>query len=280
MGQDDRIDHMLGPAELPEPPAEPPVEAPEEPSEEIEPQEITLEAEPSTEEPPKRKRTMLDDLREERSRRQELQHKIQTMEAQWQAFMAGQQGAVQPKPSEATPEPEPNKEDDPLGWFEYQNRVLNERLARIEASSKQSAEANQQLGQFQQFQSKVAADEAAYAKQNPHYKDAALYVMGRRKAELEALGLAPHEVQYNLANEVAQVAGRAYASGKNPAEFAYEMALKLGYKPKTGDAVVELPTSLAQASAAPSGKVSARSDLSKMSDADFDKLFQRMSGGG
>lgn len=228
-------------------------------------------------------------LQEERQKRQEIQQQITVMRAQWDALMAG----LQQKSEAATTPQIPDREADPLGYLDAQTTLANERLARMEKLMGQSSETQRVLQEQQAYTAKIAHDEMAFAQQNPGYKEAATFVVNQRLAQLEAMGLSHPEIQAVMAQEAFVISRRAEAAGKSAPAAMYEMAQKLGWKagqPRASDGTFapkgvplgapEAPTSLGEASSTPSGGgLSSRQDLSKLSDAEFDKLFQKMAGG-
>jgi hypothetical protein len=222
-------------------------------------------------------------LHEERKRRQELQQKLEGFENRWgQTMDRIVQGQTQPP---AKPDAIPDPDVDPLGHLEYQNKFLANKLQQVEQFIGRQNETQQFAQGLSQVQQRVAADEQAFAKDNPGYAEAANWVMSRRQDELNAMGLAAHEVRGVVAQEAFALAQRAYAEGTTPAAKAWDMAQKLGWKPANAAAAqrddqgrfVAQPTSLAATGGAPvKADVGLSDNLSEMSSKDFDAMFAKM----
>jgi hypothetical protein len=188
------------------------------------------DAEPAEAEPEpaeaERKNVPLAVLREEREKRQEIQNKLEEtrrtmaqMEGRFQQLVQGlqQQGQQQqPQPQAPTPD------EDPIGLL---RQMAAEREQTRQASAQQQAKA--------QFEQHVGALEAQYMQANPDYREAAEFLQTRRLADLEAMGIAdPHRRHAALYEETVGLAANAIASGKNPAEVAFNLARTWGFQPK------------------------------------------------
>ena len=282
----DHIDTLLGPAptETSEPPAAPepnPAAPTGEP-----PVADSQQADPGAADAAGKTQTqnLQHALHEERRRRQELQQRLEGFENRWgQTMDRIVTGQTQPQPkAEEVPDPD----TDPLGHLQYQNKFMAGKLQQMEQFIGKQSEQQQFVQGLSQVQQKVAADEQAFARANPGYAEAANWVLGRRQAELNAMGYAPHEVQATIAQEAFILSQRAYNEGTTPAAKAWDMAQKLGWKPSAqpqgqsrndqGQFVAQ-PTSLAGTGGAPvKAEVGLSDDLSSMTSKDFDQVFERM----
>lgn len=245
------------------------------------------------EEPPeggRKQRVPLAALHEERTKRQELQTQLQAQQEQQRVLNerltrileAQQQQQIQQQ--QPAPEAPPSFEDDPVAAF---NHLQNE-LVRSQQQMQQYLQGNyQQVTQQQQFQQlvqEVTAQEAQFKAVTPDYDAAHTHFTARKVAEYKALGMDDVMANQQLAKDYTGIAQIAKQQGKNPAEMLYNLAKVHGYNgsqaPGAGQQRKAPPTSLSNASGTPrapdeKGAVTA-SDISQMSDKEFDEFFNGM----
>lgn len=169
----------------------------------------------------------------------------------------------------------PDPEVDIVAAFKHQ-RAQIEAYQQGEAQRAQQA---QQLAQQNAFvnglKSKVDDFETEFKAEHPDYDEATDYLLDNEQERLEMLGYT-RPVAAKMAEAFAiNVAKNLLAAGKNPAETAYALAQKMGFKPKGVDPVD--PTIAAAAAQAAAGAQSA-DKLAQVRAGQ--KAAQTLSGGG
>ena len=225
----------------------------------------------------------LAELLEERGRRKEAQARMEEME---QRFVTLQQQVQQYMATQqpATEEPMPAFEADPIVHLRQQQAKLSQTL---EVTQRQLAEremASRQAAQWQQMREAVGQSEAAYARERVDYYDAVNFLRGQRTAQYQAAGVPEGQIPSLLQRDAVTLAQTAASLGRSPAQFAYETALGLNYRPrqqqeKAGAHAAEAPKSLGGTSGRADDASPSLSDLSKLSDKEFDKVFSKVMGG-
>jgi hypothetical protein len=219
----------------------------------------------------------LEALREERERRREVQAQLQVLESRMEQILEAMQNQRQVEPEDK--EEPVTYEEDPMGYLKRQIEVLNQQLG---VTAKMAAE-ERRMAQFNEMRNSVAAAEQAFAAQTPDYWDSVKFLQQRRIDELEALGYNEQQIAITLGQDTANIVSAAYRQGKNPAQFVYEMAKKLGFTGNTIGAgyraqgtASEPPSSLSgMGGSSTSESVPTAQEISKMSDAEFNRLFKK-----
>jgi hypothetical protein len=78
----------------------------------------------------------------------------------------------------------------------------------------------------------ITDSESEFRATTPDYDQAVRHLKDIRRQDLKDLGYQPHEVRAILDQEILGLADRAIKAGKTPAEAAYSMARRYGYKPQ------------------------------------------------
>jgi hypothetical protein len=191
----------------------------------------------------------------------------------------------------------PNVDTDPVGHFQAQNYIRDQRQAQVEQWAMQQAQIQQQQQAINTARTYALMSEQEFAKGTPDYPDAANFVQAQRSKQLEILGFRdPAQRQQQLALEALNLAETARQRGENPAKQIYDWAVASGWQPPVKNGAASPPpaptaaaaqklqtvaagqhanTSLSQmpGQSARSGKPSMEA-LLRMSDADFDKALQ------
>jgi len=204
MAEEDAVDQE---AEVPETPETPnPAAAPERP-----PGYVPHEA--------------LHEQREHNKRLQEdlrsLREKAEKQEATFQKFL----NAVNEKPP-------PDPATDPLGHFEYQNKSLTKQLGEVTEKLGKFEKTQTEQGQVQRVIETISSHEQDFRTQNPDYDAAVTFLKSERREEMKEFGVPLGQIDAVLSQEILAFANAALAQGKNPAQAAYNMAKRRGYKPK------------------------------------------------
>lgn len=269
------------------PAPEPAAEAAPEPVAEVAP-EPTAEAAPEADEPqhPEGKRRMIDDLREERSRRKEMAARMEEMErrfAEYQQrtveYLASMQAAP---PGQAVPPP-PDFDSDPIEYLRHQQGEVAKNLEAIKAQQMALEQRRQAETQWAAMREAVGRAEQEFVRSKPDYYEAVQHLRAGRRSQLEQQGAAPHQIDQLLQADAVALATEASRLGLSPAEYAYRVAVGYGWQPKpvaTAVAPAEAaPRSLGAAAGRQDDATPSLADIAKMSDADFDKIFAKVMGG-
>jgi hypothetical protein len=227
-------------------------------------------------------------LHEERQKRQALEVQLAAQQQQMQQFMAQQQAAQQAQ-LQAQQEAEiPSFEDDPHGYILAREKQFAQELENLKNGQGQQQQV--QLAQ-QQFAQEVAVltpvvidSEARFKATHPDYDAAASHVFSTvgQAIRQQHPYATPEQLQHVQTAALVQFAKICQAQGIDPAEHLYGRAQQLGFQ-TARQAPRREYTSLSNAAGstrAPDEKsgVSA-SQISQMSDREFDDFFNSMKSG-
>ena len=234
---------------------------------------------------------LINELQQERGRRQTYQNQVNQLQGQVStlASIKGELDAFRAL-SRGRDEAEVQKErmeTDPVGF-------LNEKISRIELERNyerqlayQQYANQQQYEQFNalrnQFSEQVGQLVHHYRSQQPDYDDAYQFVISRRVNDLNLMGVSRSQIAQQIESESEQLAVQAVNSGKNPAQLIYEIARSWGYKrPQNGQEEVftaksQAPTTtMGSGGRAPSGG-KMLDKLDQMSGKEFDDFWDQFS---
>jgi hypothetical protein len=178
--------------------------------------------------------------------------------------------------------PPPDKDTDPIGYGIWLNEQTARRLEQSELQRQQSeqqrAAVEQQEKAVRFVAEKVLQDEKDFVARTPDYKDAINALRNVKYAEYMALGMTEEQASQKLQQDAWALSIHAANSGINSAEYAYQLAQALGYKPKAaqGTNVLDMRSKGLRTgvSGGAGGKKTAPTfaDLAAMSNEDFAKL--------
>lgn len=246
-------------------------------------------------------------LQEERARRKELQDKLDNMQRSTsetlgqlrEQFNTIREELRQARETAQEPQPDPEAEarkfeEDPVGYLREQNERLQSRLDEVQNQTQeqvqQTEQEKKQAEEFQQFQAQVNSQVNQFREQAPDYDQALQHLVDARTNELKAFGIEdPATVNQALQQEAIGIAQHAIQHGRNPGEVVYELAKLRGYQPGQapadgGTGVEDKLNNLERGQQATNPMSGAEggsknltaSDLEKMSDDEFDKLWAEM----
>lgn len=233
------------------------------------------------------KKVPLAALHEERTRRQQAEAQLQVQAQQLQQLLAQQQAVQQAQLQAQQDAAIPDFDEDPRGYIEAKERQFAQQLEQLQNGP---AQQHQQIevvrAQLHQEAAAVAPSiieaEARFAAANPDYPQAFEVVQANADAALRQMYPGATEAEFQLVRNAAMVEfGRGCAAtGANPAEKIYAKARELGFKAASRQPRKEPPTSLSNmhgSARAPDekGAISA-SDISSMTEAEFDKFWAGM----
>jgi hypothetical protein len=229
-----------------------------------------------------RKRTILDDLQEERHRRQELQSQLTGVQAQLDQLRQLREELVQRRSEKQDEEVKKQLEEDPVGY-------LSNRIQALEASQQNDMLQSQQWQNLeatrQQFLGYVADQVAEFTKTYPDYPQAIQHLIERRTNDYRLLGIPRSQWGKLVDQETEQLSISAVQQGKNPAEIAYQMAREWGFSGKGKDAsktsealaLAKTASRTLSGSGKPSDGGSLLNKIDQMSDKEFDDFWDKLS---
>ncbi len=207
--------------------AEPELEAPPE-IEVEEPTETTPEPEPAPAEgkatPEQIASNLQVALRESRAEQKAMREELAQLREQLKQ---------QAKPEPVPVEEEPDFLADPKAYVDAKEKKLIEKL---KAQTDDTEKTKAQLAEEQQRQALYAetvAQETQFVATTPDYPQALAHIRGVRTSQLKVLhpDATDEQVAGQIAFEEMSFARQLVAQKKNPAQFAYQYAQAMGYKP-------------------------------------------------
>jgi hypothetical protein len=231
-----------------------------------------------------RQHVPLAELLEERGRRKEMQARLEEMETRFADFQRRTQEYLQQQ-VQPQPEPEPPPfEADPLEHLRQQQERLNQTLAMTQRQLAERELAQRQAAQWHAMREGVNQAEQAFVKSKPDYYDAVNFLRDQRTAQYQQAGVPEAQIPALLQRDAVTLAQTAASLGRSPAQFAYETALGLNYRaPAPAPAAEEVAQKAAAAPKSLGGTAgrgdAARpdlSDISRMSDKEFNAMFDKM----
>ncbi|WPN59744.1 hypothetical protein [Pseudomonas sp. P9_31] len=232
------------------------------------------------------KKVPLAALQEERQKRQNLEVQLAAYQQQMQQFQAQQQAAQQQQ-LQAQQEAEiPDPEIDPIGFIRAKEIQFNQALERLQNPAQQQQESVQV--QFQRGVAEVTPvlveSESRAMQQFPDYSEAATFVQQAvaQNIRQQHPDATPEQLQNVQTAALIQFTRQCQAQNIDPASHIYQRAQAMGFKTARQAPRREPPTSLSNLGGSPrapdeTGAVSA-SDISGMSEAEFDKFWNSMKG--
>jgi hypothetical protein len=213
-------------------------------------------------------------LKAERRERQALQAKIEALE----------QRAAAPREPVSNPwEGIPDPNADPIGALEHIKRIADQQAEAQRQEAARSAQEAAMLRQVQSIANAMRDAEEDFRDETPDYDDAVNYLREQVLSELEDNGWSKADALEKMNRDFLGLVPTALKAGKNPAEVAYKMAQKRGYKglDKTGAKIETIRQGQNAARSLSAGGQQAAKPISAASvanlkgaafDAAFDKL--------
>ncbi len=140
------------------------------------------------------------------------------------------EGTFQKLLSTANEKPAPTFEEDPLGHFQAKNRALEEQLHGVSGKLETYEKELAQQAEMQKLASAIQAAEHEFRAKNQDYDSAVKYLKDVRRADLADIGVPAAQIEAILQNEIISFGQTALAQGKSPAQTAYQMAKRYGFK--------------------------------------------------
>lgn len=124
----------------------------------------------------------------------------------------------------------PKFEDDPAGNLKHENAELKKALEDVRAKVEKQDKAAEQAGKISEFRATVDAKEAAFAKTNPDYWEAAKFLQEAWKDEFAESGFDEADLPKLVVSKALGITGKALQAGKDPAQTIYNLAKRFGFK--------------------------------------------------
>lgn len=188
----------------------------------------------------------------------------------------------------------PDRDADPVGYFEAQLRLRDQKLAEQAAILSGMQENGQRVQQATELRNWGAAQEQAFAALEPSYSEAMTHLQNSFFRELAASGVTDPNAQREIVGQnVAQIAARARADGANFAERLYALAQVRGFAKAAPTPTLDAAPALDQAERVAAGRESAVTigsigaapptrlspeKIANMSDRDFGILVGKLKG--
>ena len=132
-------------------------------------------------------------------------------------------------------DPEPDREDDPFGHLQWENRRLSRQVQALSDRAQRGDQMSVHAQAARRFTNMVTSDEARFARENKDYDGAAEFLRSRWADEFRDSGIPEHEISQALVRRGAELSLRALQNRRSPAETIYNLAKKFGYSASNGD---------------------------------------------
>jgi len=133
---------------------------------------------------------------------------------------------AQNQQQQAPEDPEPNEEEDPIGYIKWQKREMARIANRVDNFERTTQASTQERAIHQAY----AADAQRYASQNAEFAEAYRFLIAGRDAELQAYGIHdPAERNERINAEERELVRAALSEGASPAERVFKLAQARGY---------------------------------------------------
>lgn len=180
----------------------------------------------------KPKKTVLDDLKAERAKRQAKEEELRILAEKLARYETQEQAKAR--------ENQPVKKDlsfdeDPLGYLHEQTRILSETNKQLQEKAAQYEQQEQQRAQLSQLQYHISRSVENFTKETPDFANALTHVrtveLTKMRPFIDAGRISEEQaIQMILQNEL-QAAATIIGQGADPAEVFYNYAKAYGYQP-------------------------------------------------
>lgn len=130
-----------------------------------------------------------------------------------------------------TETPVPDPMTDPLGFLAHKIEATHKELAALREAQTAAATQNSQQAEVNAFLANVNSQVKAFTETHADYQDAYKHLATMRMQDFQDVGMTPEQAKQAFGQEEIGITQRALQMGKNPAEIAYGMAKRYGYKP-------------------------------------------------
>ena len=133
-------------------------------------------------------------------------------------------------------------------------KQLMKKVEKLEAGHNEVVTQSAEERQTAALVSTYRQDSATFRQQTPDFMDGYNFLLGKREAQLRALGYSDDEIRTTLYTEEMNLASRALAMRQSPSQQIYALAQSMGY---TKAAAVPVPAVPAAAAASPAVQAAA-----------------------
>lgn len=124
----------------------------------------------------------------------------------------------------------PDPMTDPLGFLAHKIDATQREIAALRESQTQQTQQQTQQAEVNAFLANVNNQVQAFTATHPDYQDAYKHLATMRMQDFQDVGMTPEQAKQAFGQEEIGITQRALQMGKNPAEIAYGMATRYGYK--------------------------------------------------
>lgn len=124
----------------------------------------------------------------------------------------------------------PDPQTDPLGYLAHKIEATQKEIAALAESQKAAVAETAQQNQVNAFLTNVSNQVKAFTDVHPDYNDAYKHLATMRMQDFKDVGMTDDQAKQAFGQEELGITQRALVLGKNPAEIAYGMAKRYGYK--------------------------------------------------
>lgn len=235
-----------------------------------------------------RRQELNDQLAQERASRQQLEQRTNILLQQFAQMQQQQQTPLPPEKPAL-----PSFTEDPEAYVNALKAQFESELNDLRQARDQAVQQTQANQHGQQIAGWAAQQEQDFTRTTADYPAAADFFYQRKQAEYAALGADPVAIQEQIRRDYIGVVQMAANRGQNPAALLYALSGAMGYTKGTQAPAQAVkpqqqprktpPTSLGNMGSAAQqpddeGELTVEK-LNQMSDAEFDKLWKKMSQG-
>ncbi len=172
----------------------------------------------------------LGELLAERKRAQEAMAEVRQLREMTERGNARLEQLVQTLQPRQPPEPVPDLNTDPVGFFQRQNADLARQVQELAQFKQQFESQGQRATQEQQFYQAYHAQAAEFQQTAaPDLGDAMKHLAASLRQDYQAVGLSPAEAQEQIDAQERFIVAKVMREGRNPVEAMYALAKARGY---------------------------------------------------
>lgn len=166
-------------------------------------------------------------VQEERAKRREATSRAQALEAQVQQLQRSHLEMLQRM--QQGQQAQPPAADDVLGQLQYATQQTQAQVQQLTAAQQQQLQRQYQEQQTNMFVQAVRSHEQEFTKTQPDAAEGINFLKRSRVEEYKAAGLSHQQAVDRMNYDEQQLVVWAMQNGENPAEAAFQMAVKRGY---------------------------------------------------
>lgn len=221
-------------------------------------------------------------LKEERTKRQESDKRMQMLEEQFNQTRSALESLLSPKEQQQIP----SYEDDPFGYLKWQQEQTQNALVQTQQYSQQQAAQQEAYNYAIGLNNDYLSQKEQALKTNPEFENVANFLQDSVINEYRALGMDDPDIHQRVMQDKLGLLQTAKERGVSAIEIITNLAKARGYQP-TNKAASKLENvkkgqerskSLGQFGEAPQDKLSLK-EISKLDDKEFSKMWNQYKSG-